>query len=182
MFNSGNDYEKYRKLIKNLLISYGMLLLFCIFFMRADNCEQAGSAALLMIVAMICYLFFFITMFIKSVKMILFGPKDNQSTSFKSLLIKFLLFVFAFALIFGLGGYLMHTGYLTSEDFDNAAYLFTDIDYLLTDFFVFIILWGHIFVVPFVIYFFILLIVKVMKLLATFLAQSFKNESINGTN
>ncbi|OCG38535.1 hypothetical protein [Gilliamella sp. Gris1-4] len=53
------DYVKDRRLIKELLISYGVFLVFCIFYMRADDCEQAGSAGMVMILALICYLFFF---------------------------------------------------------------------------------------------------------------------------
>ncbi|OCG63896.1 hypothetical protein [Gilliamella sp. GillExp13] len=179
MIETIKDYVKDRKLIKELLISYGVFLLFYIFCMRADNCEQAGSAGMVMILASICYLFFFITMFIKSAKMILFGPKDNKSTSFKSLIIKFLLFVFAIISILGLGTFLFRINYLTMEDFDNAAYLFIDTDYFLTDFFVFVILWSYIFVFLFVIYFFILLILKVMKFFTTFITQKINNKSIN---
>ncbi|OCG38534.1 hypothetical protein A9G39_10180 [Gilliamella sp. Imp1-6] len=110
-------------------------------------------------------------MFVKSAKMILFGPKDNKSTSFKSLTIKFLLFVFAIILIIGLGIFLVRINYLTIEDFDNATYLFTNTDYLLADSFIFFILWGYIFVFFFVIYFFVLLILKVMKFFIAFIMK-----------
>ncbi|MCO6548646.1 MAG: hypothetical protein J6583_12875 [Gilliamella sp.] len=179
MIETIKDYVKDRKLIKELLISYGVFLLFCIFYMRADDCEQAGSAGMVMILALICYLFFLITMFVKSAKMILFGPKDNKSTSFKSLTIKLFLFVFANISIIGLSIFLLRINYLTMEDFDNAAYLFIDTDYFQVDFFVFVILWGYIFVHLFVIYFFILLILKVMKFFTTFITQKINNKSIN---
>ncbi|MCO6506490.1 MULTISPECIES: hypothetical protein [Snodgrassella] len=110
MFEKIANYLRTRKLIKELvilLVSYAVFILGTVGWYYFDNCEQGGSCAFLGICGLINFFVYLTIVNYKTIKSIFSRSNDNNSPSFKALLIQLTLFVLVFLSFFYGCGYLL---------------------------------------------------------------------------
>jgi hypothetical protein len=99
MFEKIANYLRTRKLIKELvilLVSYAVFILGTVGWYYFDNCEQAGSCAFLGICGLINFFVYLTIVNYKTIKSIFSRSNDNNSPSFKALLIQLTLLLLVF--------------------------------------------------------------------------------------
>lgn len=109
------NYLRTRKIFKKLvilLISYAVFILSTVGWYYFDNCEQAGSCALLGICGLITFCVSLVIVNCKTIKSIFSRSNDNNSPSFKALFIHLTLSILVFFLYFVGCGYLLVSFYI----------------------------------------------------------------------
>jgi uncharacterized BrkB/YihY/UPF0761 family membrane protein len=95
-----------------LLISYAVFIFGTVVWYYFDNCEQAGSCALLGICGLITFCVSLVIVNCKTIKSIFSRSNDNNSPSFKALFIHLTLSILVFFLYFVDSGYLLVSFYI----------------------------------------------------------------------